>query len=355
MAEGAEQEDKTEEPTPRRIEQAIERGDVAKSVEINTFAILGAFTLALVVAAPGIASSLMHSLTAFLANAHQVPDDPTAMAGAMRSSLLIWLQAVAVPVGLAVVAAVAAGYLQHPPVFNAEALMPKFERISPMAGLKRLLGVEALFQFGKGLAKMIAVGVVGGAILWRDRDRLEVFARLDPGACLPAVLSLSLKLLAGMLAVHITIAGADYLYARLRWRGRLRMSKEEIKQEMKESEGNPEIKGKLKQLRMARARKRMMAAVPTATVIVTNPTHYAVALRYEQGMAAPVCVAKGVDALALRIREVAKAHDVAIVENPPLARALHATVEIDREIPAEHYRAVAEVIGFVMRLRRRAA
>ena len=355
MAEGAEQEDKTEEPTPRRIEQAIERGDVAKSIEINTFAILGAFTLALVVAAPSIASSLMHSLTAFLANAHQVPDDPTAMAGAMRSSLLIWLQAVAVPVGLAVVAGVAAGYLQHPPVFNAEALMPKFERISPMAGLKRLLGVEALFQFGKGLAKMIAVGVVGGAILWRDRDRLEVFARLDPGACLPAVLSLSLKLLAGMLAVHITIAGADYLYARLRWRGRLRMSKEEIKQEMKESEGNPEIKGKLKQLRMARARKRMMAAVPTATVIVTNPTHYAVALRYEQGMAAPICVAKGVDALALRIREVAKAHDVAIVENPPLARALHATVEIDREIPAEHYRAVAEVIGFVMRLRRRAA
>ncbi|MFC6788680.1 flagellar biosynthesis protein FlhB [Methylobacterium komagatae] len=355
MAEGAEQEDKTEEPTQRRIEQAIERGDVAKSIEINTFAILGAFTLALVVAAPSIASSLMHSLTAFLANAHQVPDDPTAMAGAMRSSLLIWLQAVAVPVGLAVVAGVAAGYLQHPPVFNAEALMPKFERISPMAGLKRLFGVEALFQFGKGLAKMIAVGVVGGAILWRDRDRLEVFARLDPGACLPAVLSLSLKLLAGMLAVHITIAGADYLYARLRWRGRLRMSKEEIKQEMKESEGNPEIKGKLKQLRMARARKRMMAAVPTATVIVTNPTHYAVALRYEQGMAAPVCVAKGVDALALRIREVAKAHDVAIVENPPLARALHATVEIDREIPAEHYRAVAEVIGFVMRLRRRAA
>ncbi|MCJ2011345.1 flagellar biosynthesis protein FlhB [Methylobacterium sp. J-076] len=355
MAEGAEQEDKTEEPTPRRIDQAIERGDVAKSIEVNTFAILGAFTLALVVAAPTIATDLVRGLTAFLANAHEVPDGPGSMAAAARGGLLLWLKAVAVPVGLVAVAGLAAGYLQHPPVFNAEALMPKFERISPMAGAKRLMGIEALFQFGKGLAKMIAVGVVGGAILWRDRDRLEVFVRLDPAACLSAVLSLSLKLLAGMLAVHVVIAGADYLYARLRWRGRLRMSKEEIKQEMKESDGNPEVKGKLKQLRMARSKKRMMAAVPSATVIVTNPTHYAVALRYEPGMVAPLCVAKGVDAVALRIREVARANDVAIVENPPLARALHATVEVDREIPAEHYRAVAEVIGFVMRLRRRAA
>jgi flagellar biosynthetic protein FlhB len=355
MAEGAEQEDKTEEPTQRRIDQAIERGDVAKSVEINTLAILAAFTLALLLAAPMIAADLKRGLAAFLANAHQVPDAPGAMAAAAQGGLVLWLKAVSIPVGLAVVAGVGAGYLQHPPVFNAEVLMPKFDRVSPMAGAKRLFGIEALFQFGKGLAKMIAVGVVGGAILWADRDRLEVFARLDPGTCLPAILTLSVKLLAGMLAVHLVIAGADFFYARIRWRGRLRMSKEEIKQEMKESDGNPEIKGKLRQIRFARAKKRMMAAVPSATVIVTNPTHYAVALRYEAGMPAPICVAKGVDAIALRIREVAKAHDVAIIENPPLARALHATVEIDREIPAEHYKAVAEVIGFVLRLRRRAA
>ncbi|MDP4024779.1 flagellar biosynthesis protein FlhB [Methylobacterium sp. NEAU 140] len=355
MAEGAEQEDKTEEPTQRRLDQAIERGDVATSIEINTFAILGAFTLALVIAAPGVASSLMQGLRAYLANAHALPDDATAMQAAGQRGLWLWLQAVAVPVGLAVAAGLAAGLLQHPLVFTTETLMPKFERVSPMSGVKRILGVEALFQFGKGLAKLVAVGVVGGAILWGDRDRLEVFVRLDPAACLPAILSLSLKLLAGMLCVHLVITLADALYARLRWRNRHRMSKEEMKQEMKETEGSPEIKGRLRQLRMARAKKRMMAAVPTATVVVTNPTHYAVALRYEAGMAAPVCVAKGVDALALRIREVAKAHDVAVVENPPLARALHATVEIDREIPAEHYRAVAEVIGFVLRLRRRAA
>jgi flagellar biosynthesis protein FlhB len=133
------------------------------------------------------------------------------------------------------------------------------------------------------------------------------------------------------------------------------MTKRELKEEYKETEGNPEIKAKLKQIRVARVKRRMMAAVPTATVVITNPTHYAVALRYERGMAAPVCVAKGVDDLALRIRAVATEHRVAVVENPPLARALHATVRIDDEIPVEHYKAVAEVIGAILRLRRRPA
>ncbi len=355
MAEGAEQEDKTEEPTQRRLDQAIERGDVATSAEINTFAILGAFTLALVIAAPSIAQSLTQGLKAYLANAHTLPDDATAMKQAATRGLWLWLQAVAVPVGMAAAAGLAAGLLQHPLVLTTETLMPKFDRISPMAGVKRLMGIEALFQFGKGLAKIGAVGIVGAVLLWNDRDRLEVFARLDPAGSLSAILSLSLRLLAGMLCVHLAITLGDAFYARFRWRKRHRMSKEEMKQEMKEADGNPEVKGRMKQLRMARVKKRMMAAVPTATVVVTNPTHYAVALRYEAGMAAPICVAKGVDALALRIRTVAAEHGVAVIENPPLARALHATVEIDREIPAEHYRAVAEVIGFVLRLRRRAA
>jgi flagellar biosynthetic protein FlhB len=169
------------------------------------------------------------------------------------------------------------------------------------------------------------------------------------------VLHLSLKLLGGVLAVYAFLAAGDAVYQRLSWLQRQRMSKRELKEEYKETEGNPEVKAKLKQIRAARVRRRMMAAVPTATVVIANPTHYAVALRYERGMAAPVCVAKGVDALALRIRALAAEHGVAVVENPPLARALHAGVEIDREIPVEHYRAVAEVIGAILRLRRRPA
>ncbi len=355
MAEGAEQEDKTEEPTLRRIEQAIERGDVAHSMEINTFLILGAFTLALMLAATPVARRLLSDLRGYLANAHAVSLEQQAFAGLGGRMLGAFLQAMALPAGMAAAAALAAGLLQHRLVFTPSHLAPKWERVSPMAGLKRIFGVEAWVQFGKGLAKLAVIGVVVGTVLWGERRHLASLAQVEPGAALAAVLGLAIKLMAGALAAHLVIALGDALYQRHRWRARLRMSKEEIKQEHKESEGSPEVKGRMRQIRAQRLKKRMMAAVPTATVVVTNPTHYAVALRYETGMAAPVCVAKGVDSLALRIRTVAAEHGVSVIENPPLARALHATVEVDQEIPAEHYRAVAEVIGFVMRLRRRAA
>jgi flagellar biosynthetic protein FlhB len=169
---------------------------------------------------------------------------------------------------------------------------------------------------------------------------------------LPLAQSLAMKLLAAVVAMMAVVAMADYLFQYRQWYERQKMSLRELKEEFKESEGDPVIKGKMKQVRNSRMRKRMIANVPKAAVIITNPTHYAVALQYERGMEAPVCVAKGVDALALKIREVAGQHSIPIVENPPLARALHATVEVDQVIPLEHYKAVAEVIGYVMRLRR---
>jgi flagellar biosynthesis protein FlhB len=218
-----------------------------------------------------------------------------------------------------------------------------------------MFGREAISQFVKGLIKIAIVGAVASNVLWNERDRLEGLARMEASALLPAVLALSMKLLAGVLAIYAFLALGDAVYQRFSWMKRQRMSKTEIKDEWKQQEGNPEIKARLRQIRTARLKKRMMNAVPTATVVVTNPTHYAVALRYDKGMAAPVCVAKGLDSLALRIRAVATEHGVAVVENPPLARALHATVQIDDEIPVEHYKAVAEVIGYVLRLRRRAS
>jgi flagellar biosynthetic protein FlhB len=175
---------------------------------------------------------------------------------------------------------------------------------------------------------------------------------LDLAALLPFILSLSLKLMGAVVAMLGAVAAADYLFQYRQWYERQKMSLQEIKDEYKQTEGDPTIKGKIRQMRQTRMRKRMMAAVPKASVVITNPTHYAVALQYERGMDAPVCVAKGVDALALKIREVAAAHSVPVVENPPLARALHAAVEVDEAIPIEHYKAVAEVIGYVMKLRR---
>ncbi|HEY8567112.1 MAG TPA: flagellar biosynthesis protein FlhB [Beijerinckiaceae bacterium] len=355
MADGSDQEDRTEEPTQKRLEDAIKRGDVAKSVELNTLFVLGGFALAIVIASGPASRGLALDLRGFLMNAHLVPSDGAGLMAAGRVALLAGLSALALPLLCLFLAALAGGSVQHRPLWTFEPLVPKFNRISPMAGAKRIFGTEAWIQFVKSLLKLAIVGAVAAGVLWADRDRLEAFARFDPAAILPGVFALSLKLVGGVLAIYAFVAVGDAVYQRFSWMKRQRMTKHEIKQEYKESDGNPEIKAKLRQLRASKLKRRMMAAVPTATVIVTNPTHYAVALRYESGMPAPVCVAKGVDALALRIRTVAGEHDVPIVENPPLARALHATVEVDAEIPVEHYKAVAEVIGYVLRLRRRAS
>jgi len=198
----------------------------------------------------------------------------------------------------------------------------------------------------------LVVGTVLAALMLPERGRLEALTHSDPSLIVPICLSLTLKLMGAVVAMLAVVAAADYLFQYRQWYERQKMSLRELKEEFKQTEGDPAIKGRMKQVRQVRMRRRMIAAVPKAAVVITNPTHFAVALEYERGMDAPVCVAKGVDALALKIREVAGEHSVPIVENPPLARALHATVEIDEQIPPEHYKAVAEVIGYVMRLRR---
>ena len=188
--------------------------------------------------------------------------------------------------------------------------------------------------------------------MWPERERMQNLVWTDLDAVLPLAKSLALKLMGTVVAIMAIVAAADYLFQYRQWYERQKMSLRELKEEFKQTEGDPKIRGKMKQVRQGRMRKRMIAAVPKAAVVITNPTHFAIALQYERGMPAPVCVAKGVDALAMKIREVADEHRVPIVENPPLARALHATVEVDQAIPPEHYKAVAEVIGYVMKLRR---
>jgi flagellar biosynthesis protein FlhB len=228
-------------------------------------------------------------------------------------------------------------------------------KISPMSGAKRIFGKQAAANFGKGLFKVIALGAVMVAILWPERVRLESMEHIDPAEILTVTVSLTLHLMGAVIAMLAIVAVLDYLFQYRTWYNRQKMSQQEVKEEFKQSEGDPHVKGRIRQIRLARMKKRMMAAVPKASVIITNPTHYSVALRYDRGMSAPVCVAKGVDHIAFKIREVAKEHDIPIVENVPLARALYATVEIDEEIPVEHYHAVAEVIGYVMGLRRNLA
>lgn len=356
MAEETSAEDRTEDPTPHRLEEAHKRGDVAKSPEVSVFLGLGALTLTILLMPTfGVLTRFALDLKGMLATIHQVPPDGAGALGAGRHGLLAGLELLALPIGMVVVATLAGGLVQHRPVFSVEALMPKASRLSPMSGLKRIFGLQGIANFLKGLAKIAIVGTLAAWLLWREHDRLEGLVGQEPVGLVAVSHALALKLLGGILALHAVLTIADVVFTRFSWMKRQRMTREEVKREAKEQDGNPEIKAKIRQLRQARLKKRMMAAVPTATVVITNPTHFAVALRYESGMAAPVCVAKGVDELALRIRTVAAEHRVAVVENPPLARALHASVEIDAEIPVEHYKAVAEVIGFVLRLKRRAS
>jgi flagellar biosynthetic protein FlhB len=249
-------------------------------------------------------------------------------------------------------AAIAGNMMQHRLVWSSEQMKPKFEKISPGAGLKRIFGKQAGANFLKGIFKLTALGAVMTAILWPERLRLEAMVRFDPTTLLGVSTSMTVHLMGAVVAMLAAVAIADYFFQYRQWYERQKMSLQEIKEEYKQSEGDPHIKGKIRQLRQQRSRKRMMAAVPNASVIITNPTHYSVALSYERGMSAPVCVAKGVDNIAFKIREIARAHDIPIVENVPLARSLYATVEIDDEIPVEHYQAVAEIISYVMGLRR---
>ena len=204
----------------------------------------------------------------------------------------------------------------------------------------------------KGLVKLAVVGTVMTVLMWPERGRLEALTRSDAAAIIPVSLTLALKILGAVVAMLAFVAAADYLFQYRQWHERQKMSLRELKEEFKQTEGDPAIKGKMKQVRQIRMRRRMIAAVPKATVVITNPTHYAVALEYERGMDAPCVCRKGRGRHRPKDQGGRRQAFVPIVENPPLARALHATVEIDQQIPPEHYKAVAEVIGYVMRLRR---
>ena len=355
MSEEKDKDDRTEEPTQRRLDQAMERGDVARSVEIGTFFVLSGFTLALMIGSGQAAQKAALALRAFLMNAHQVVPTAAGFQAVTTKGVITGFTVMAIPLGLVLATALAGALIQHKPLWTLEPLAPKLSRISPLSGAKRMFGKEALANFLKGLAKILLVGITVSVVLWGERDRLDSFARMETQMLLPATLALTLKLMVGVLSVYGFLALADYVWQRFSWHKRQMMTRQELKDEFKETEGNPEIKAKVRQIRARQAKQRMMAKVPKATVIVTNPTHFAVALQYEAGMAAPVCLAKGVDAVALKIREIAGENEVPIVENPPLARALYATVDLDEEIPAEHYQAVAEVIGYVLRLKRRRA
>ena len=350
MAEQPDESQKTEDPTPKRLEDARKKGDVPKSQEITVLVSLAATATGIMFFAKPAAEGFVRAMTPFLDHPHDIVVEGGSLDAIYMAAVKAFGLTFASVAAVAIIGAVLGNVLQATPRFSAEKLKPKFSKLSPIAGAKRLLGPEALVNFVKGLAKLAIVGALIAYVVWPDRDALIAALFVDPASMLATARDMSIKMIAAAIAAMIIVAALDYAWQRHSWMKRQRMSMKEIKDEMKETDGDPQIKARIRQIRHERAQRRMMAAVPDATVVVMNPTHFAVALQYEEGQAgAPVCVAKGQDALALKIRDVAKEAGVPVVQNPPLARALFASVDIDEEIPVDHYEAVAKLIGFVLR------
>ncbi len=356
MAEDSSDEDKTEEASARKLQQAREEGNVAKSADLpQALSLIGAVAV-VAIQGPAICQTLAFDLLPFLAHPEQLLNSMNGDGGVtiFRDLLIKILPPIIMIMGAALVLGVAGNVLQTGLMFTPKKLAPDFSKLNPLQGLQRLFAVDGMIQFAKTLLKLI----ITIAIVWATlKDKVAGIVNLT-GASPVVILPYARELLIGVaMAVCLFLfigAGADYMLVRFRFMQKMKMSKQEQKDEYKSTEGDPHIKAKLRHLRMEKSRRRMMANVAKATVVVTNPTHYAVALRYEAGETpAPICVAKGMDAVALKIREEANKHDVPIVEDPPLARALFAAIELDEEIPAEHFAAVAKLISFILSKKRR--
>jgi flagellar biosynthetic protein FlhB len=354
MAEEQDDSQKTEDPTSRRLDEARNRGQVANSREVNNLLMLGVFSLSVLLFGGTAADAIYKAAMPFIESPDLVPADFEHLVRLGWKLLGVLLVAGAVPLALALIAAIGAGYLQFGLVFSADGIMPKLDKISPLAGLKRMFSMRSLAEFVRGLLKLAVVGAVAMLLILPEVAHLNKLIGMEMVQLLGETKALLAKLLIGVVSIVAAIAAIDVIYQRLQHMREMRMSRQEIKDEFKETEGDPLVKGRLRQLRMERTRRRMMAQVPQSDVVVTNPTHYAVALKYDPGsMGAPKMMAKGIDQMAQKIREIAKEHGIPIVENPPLARGLFAAVDVDQEVTPEFYKAVAEVISYIFKLKRR--
>ncbi len=350
MAE-SDKEDRTEAPSAKKLESAREEGQVAISRELQSLAVLGCAMLAMAITGPAQVTRLVMRTRHLLEGLGSI-DLSNGGLSEVRESLLLAAGLGGPPVLAAVVGMVAITLLQTGFLLHPAALMPQLGRLNPQRGIKRIFGGDNAMETLKALVKLLAFAfalyrVLGG--LW------PVFlgsTGWDAGTLAERTAKLVLHAMLMLLAVQAGIAVLDTAWVRYRHTSKLRMSRQDLRDEHRQGEGDPHVKGRIRQLRRQRAKRRMMDAVKTATVIITNPTHYAVALVYENGgKGAPKVVAKGVDELAARIREMALDHKVPLVANPPLARALY-TVPLDGEIPREHFQVVAGIIAYVWRLKR---
>lgn len=353
MADDSSDQEKTEAATPRRVEKAREDGQVARSRELTTFLLL----LGGLGGLWGMGGMLYDQLGTVMEQAFLFERQHAFDSAAMLAHFWVLgertLFALLPLFVLMTVLALAAPSLLGGLLISAKSLQPQLSKLNPLKGLKRMFSTQALAELGKAVAKSLLVGSVAVFFLKAHIGELMSLAEMPLQQALASALRLAALACGLIVLALIVVVGIDVPYQLWSHAKKLRMSKEEIRRESKESDGDPHVKGRIRAQQQAMARSRMMSKVPTADVIVTNPTHYAVALSYQEGqMGAPRVVAKGAEAVAARIRELGREHGVPLLEAAPLARALYYHVDLDREIPAELYTAVAEVLAWAYRLKR---
>lgn len=344
---------KTEEPTDRKLTKAKEEeGNVPMSQEVKSWIMLFGVVMVVWTILPYVMKQTELAGIKFIASPHAIPVDQDALKILLAQITTDLFKILMLPLGLFIILAFASVLAQIGFLWTPKKLEPKWEKLNIFHALKNYISLEKITEMLKGVLKIGAVFAASSLVIMPRLRQIPSFIDMSILSILQHLKEIVLLFIFTVFLVMMFIAGADYLFVWFRHRKKMRMTKQEIKDEYKQSEGDPLIKSRIRSIRMERFRQRMMQEVPKSTVVVTNPTHYAVALKYDLEMTAPKLVAKGVDFLAQRIKELADENEVPIVENPPLARALYASVEIDQIIPEEHYKAVAEVISYVMQLKK---
>ncbi len=349
MSDDQDSDSKTEEATEKKLHDAIERGAVPVSREVSILASMTAILIILLFVMPPRAERFVGTLAHFLDDPSgwrlERASDVVALGAVLAIAAADFLTPIVV---LLMIAGVVASIAQNPPRFVPDRIMPDLQRISLTAGLTRVFGPKGWTEFLKSTLKVVAVASVVAMILVGQRYILTAAMFLDVVDLPQRILKLCVHVIAAVLVATLIIASADIAWARIHWRRDQRMSRHELKEEIKQTEGDRLMKARLRSLRLDRSRKRMLSAVPKATMVVVNPTHYAVAMRYVRAEGgAPMVLAKGVDLIALKIREIAEENAIPIVEDKPLARALYDAVAVDATIPPEFYRAVAEIVHLI--------
>lgn len=349
MADGPDRESKTEEATDKKRNDAIEKGNVPFSREAGTLAsLLGMVVIASLFLTANV-SEFNISLARLIDNAANFPLQNGSDAERLMSAIGMEAIRLLLPiVAILTVAGMLSSFLQNSPQLVLDRIAPKLSRVSPLAGWHRIFGAQGMVEFLKSFVKLVAVCMFGFLLLRSSQSDVLNSMFMEPSGLPALVLSMASRLLLAVAIATVVVVAADLVWTRLFWARDLRMTHQEIKDEMKQVDGDPLVKARMRSLARDRARRRMIAAVPRATFVVTNPTHFAVALRYakEEG-GAPMVIAKGQDLIALKIREVAEQHSIPIIEDKLLARSLYKAVEVDKMIPPEFYKAVAEVVLFL--------